>query len=302
MLGDAYVAVHGGAGAHDPKYEAQVKQALKLACNMGIRCIHEGSSTVREQPDTRHESKHLEMVEQAISILEDDPHLNAGYGSNLTVDGTVECDAAVMDGRSSDFGSVGAVSGIKNPIKLARSILDYSGKPDPLGRIPPMTLTSEGARSFAYNRIETVSSGSLISPRAREEWKKWKDRLESSVKHGKRPDSMQDTVGAVAYHHAHGMAAGVSRYSGGILLKYPGRIGEAGVFGAGCWAQRFVKPVIEIACSVSGAGEYIVRTMLARVVGESINACISRGLDVDPHEILRCVLVEKFWGELWLRV
>jgi len=78
MWGDAYVAVHGGAGAHDSKYEAQIKQALRLACDAGIRCIQNDSSIPREQADARRENKHLEMVEQAISILEDDPHLNAG--------------------------------------------------------------------------------------------------------------------------------------------------------------------------------------------------------------------------------
>jgi taspase (threonine aspartase 1) len=77
-------------------------------------------------------------------------------------------------------------------------------------------LTSEGARSFAVtqsNQIQTVPSESLVSPRAREEWKKWKDRLEGSVQHETMPESMKDTVGAVVYHHADGMAAGVSRSS-----------------------------------------------------------------------------------------
>ena len=81
-------------------------------------------------------------------------------------------------------------------------------------------LSSEGARSFAQsNRIQTVPSGSLVSPRAREEWKKWKDRLERFVQLGTTPDTIQDTVGAVAYHHVDGMAAGVSRSSERLQLK-----------------------------------------------------------------------------------
>ena len=84
--------------------------------------------------------------------------------------------------------------------------------------IKTRTLSSEGARSFAItqsNRIQTVPPSSLVSPRAQEEWKKWKNRLESSVQHrdGAIPDGMQDTVGAVAYSHADGIAAGVSRSS-----------------------------------------------------------------------------------------
>ena len=77
-------------------------------------------------------------------------------------------------------------------------------------------LSSEGARSFAIaqsNLIPTVSSASLVSPRAQEEWKKWKGRLESSVQRGRMPGGIQDTVGAVAYNHADGIAAGVSRSS-----------------------------------------------------------------------------------------
>jgi taspase (threonine aspartase 1) len=162
-----------------------------------------------------------------------------------------------MDGRSNDFGSVGAVPGnaisvpsiisclpdfstsivgVQNPIRIARSILDYSRKLDPIGRIPPLyvhlpfalvswlirlslffcsrTLTSDGARSFALTHVErtqTIPSESLVSPRALEEWKKWKDRLQDAAQDGPTSSYMQDTVGAVAHHHMDGMAAGVSR-------------------------------------------------------------------------------------------
>jgi len=82
------------------------------------------------------------MVEQAITVLENDGHLNAGYGSNLTMEGTVECDASIIceHGPAALFGSAGAVSGVKNPIKLARAILDYSRIPDMLGRVPPLCV------------------------------------------------------------------------------------------------------------------------------------------------------------------
>lgn len=121
-----YVAVHGGAGYHGVVSEQSVKSALKRACARALR----GSPL--------DDSSALSIVEQAIAILEDDECLNAGYGSNLTIDGTVECDAAIMDGLSGDFASVGAVPGLKNPIKLASVLLRHSREPDSLGRIRPM--------------------------------------------------------------------------------------------------------------------------------------------------------------------
>ncbi|KAG5648596.1 hypothetical protein DXG03_003207 [Asterophora parasitica] len=131
---DGYVVVHGGAGMHGHAREKEVKQALRLACKEALKGLHDPS------PDHGDSSKctPLNMVGNAIVVLEDDPHLNAGYGSNLSLIGTVECDAAIMDGASGYFGSVGAVSGIKNPIQLARVVLEYSRIPDPLGRIPPL--------------------------------------------------------------------------------------------------------------------------------------------------------------------
>ncbi|KAF9469911.1 nucleophile aminohydrolase [Collybia nuda] len=241
------------------------------------------------------------MVENAIASLEDDVNLNAGYGSNLTLNGMVECDAAIMEGISSDFGSVGAVSGIKNPIRLARSLLEYSRIPDTLGRIPPLLLVSEGALSFAAlhaPHVQTVPPERLISWRAEAEWKKWKDQIEyshptDSPGGGSGPGEMQDTVGAVSWHPEKGMAAGVS--SGGILLKYPGRVGEAAVFGAGCWVHQSTEAGMGIACSVSGVGEYITRAALARTIGENFASHMSEGIDFSPHDILHKVIMDNFW-------
>ncbi|KNZ72915.1 Threonine aspartase 1, partial [Termitomyces sp. J132] len=231
-----YIAVHGGAGIHSYTREKEIKHALRSACREGLK--NHGPSDSSNQISFN--STPLDVVSDAIAVLEDDPHLNAGYGSNLTLNGTVECDAAIMDGHST-FGSVGAVSGVKNPIRLARAILDYSKVPDSLGRIPPLTLVSEGAHSFAVsentrheqeqatNAIETVPPESMISPKAKDEWTKWKARLDhiSSDIDMSDPTSLtdiQDTVGAVAYRIGDTVAAGVS--SGGILLKHPGRLGE----------------------------------------------------------------------------
>lgn len=289
MSDNVYIAVHGGAGFHERKYGKEIKHALQRACNVALSNL-----------GSKHSSA-LTMVEDAISSLEDDEHLNAGYGSNLTLDGTVECDAAIMSGKSGCFGSVGAVAGVKNPIRLARAVLDHSSIPSPIGRIPPLTLVSEGARQFALSQPSSahlVSRESLVSPQAEERWRVWKCRFASSD-----PSSLsgnlndiQDTVGAVAWHESDGMAAGVS--SGGLLLKYPGRIGEAAVFGAGCWAQEAsdVEQGMEMACSISGTGEYIIRAMLARRLGEAFEKGAGNSDGDDPHEVLHGVLNDQFWN------
>ncbi|KAJ7680573.1 asparaginase [Mycena polygramma] len=295
MVPKTYIMVHGGAGVHSTSSESEVKQALRLACKHALNAVSETES-----------ASALSLVQNAIVSLEDSPLLNAGYGSNLTLNGTVECDAAIMDGRTGDFGSVGAVSGVKNPIHVARCILEHARTPDPLGRIPPLTLVSAGAHAFAesHSDIALVPPESLIAPRAQKQCAAWKARLDAQGPADASSDPtadgelhgnvFQDTVGAVAFVGESGeIASGVS--SGGILLKYAGRIGEAAVFGAGCWAQAPVAgEKIGIACSVSGAGEYIVRADLARTIGDALNKA-SGTEDVDVHGILQRVLTDDFW-------
>ncbi|KAJ7188012.1 asparaginase [Mycena filopes] len=304
----AYIIVHGGAGVHSKNSEAEVKKTLRLACAQALNDAAAATNTPA-----------LSLVEHAIMSMEDSPLLNAGYGSNLTLEGTVECDAAVMDGLTGDFGSVAAVSGVKNPIRLAHRILQHARVPDPLARIPPLTLVSAGALAFARNSnyisanidaIELVPPEALVAPRAERQWKIWKGRLDAGgarVGRGLRGaegeasdddeqadglGALQDTVGAIAFSAASGdLASGVS--SGGILLKHPGRVGEAAVFGSGCWARAARGGKMGVACSVSGAGEYIVRASLARTVCDAINDDPSD--DVDVHEILERVLTEDFW-------
>ncbi|KAK0485791.1 nucleophile aminohydrolase [Armillaria novae-zelandiae] len=214
-----YAVVHGGAGYHSESSESSVKRALRRACKRAY------SSTTA-----------IELVESAVSILEDDPCLNAGFGSNLTLQGTVECDASIMDGARKAFGSVGATAGIKNPIRLARAVLEHSQIPDPLGRIPPLTLVSPGANSFAEHHLDKryiVDPASLASQQAVENWKYWTTNLSQATQGLEVIDreclhDVQDTVGAIAWCGPSDIAAGVS--SGGLLLKHSGRIGEVRAF------------------------------------------------------------------------
>ncbi|KIK26970.1 hypothetical protein PISMIDRAFT_93714 [Pisolithus microcarpus 441] len=287
-----YVAVHAGAGHHNKTSERPVKEAMKRACTEALR--------VSSIPGT----DILSIVERAIVELENDENINAGTGSNLTLDGTVECDAAIMDGSTGEFGGGGApyVSfdtplGVKNPIKLAKAILCHSRKFDGLGRIPPLMLVSSGARSFAMqNGLEMVDPESMISKRAKEDWQKWMERY-NDLREGMIPESkalldaaIQDTVGAVAWDDCGNVAAGVS--SGGLLLKNSGRVGEAAIFGAGCWAQQPSNGKTGVACSVSGTGEHIIRVGMARAIGDALHFSENQeGTDV--HDLLLSLLTER---------
>ncbi|KAL4080345.1 nucleophile aminohydrolase [Scleroderma yunnanense] len=289
-----YVAVHAGAGNHGRTSEHSVKLVMKRACMEALRLASPAGVDV------------LSIVERAIVELEDDHDLNAGSGSNLTLDGAVECDAAIMDGRTGDFGSVGAVSGVKNPIKLASAILDQSRKPDRLGRIRPLTLVSSGAHSFAIKkRLETVPPESMISSRASMDWCKWVERhnkageAETPELEAIPEDVPQDTIGAVAWDNCGNVAAGVS--SGGLLLKDSGRVGQAAIFGTGCWAQQSSDGQAGMACSISGSGEHIIRAGLARAIGDALQVAKNPGgaeeADVDVHDVLITTLTEQFCRE-----
>ncbi|KAF7361685.1 hypothetical protein MVEN_00512000 [Mycena venus] len=220
------------APEHSKDSEAKVKKVLRLACTQAL------ASSTRAESSGSGSISALDLVDHAIASLEDSPLLNAGCGSNLTLAGTVECDAAIMDGNSADFGSVGAVSGIKNPIRLARLILEHARVPDPLGRIPPLTLVSSGAAEFTQFRNATdlfVPPESLVTPRASKTFPAVEDEDENGDGNDMEMQdlhALQDTVGAVALSITsnstsgsdYSIASGVS--SGGILLKHPGRIGE----------------------------------------------------------------------------
>jgi len=209
------------------------------------------------------ESPSLDAVQNALAALEEDECLNAGYGSNLTLDGHVECDAALMTSTRA-FGSVGAVSGIRHPSAAARAILDTARTSSALGRVPALTLVGAGAQAFAREAGVPVleDPNALVSVRARAEWAAWRARL-ADVEHA---PVAKDTVGAVTLTRNGRAAAGVS--SGGILLKHSGRIGSAATYGAGCWATS--PPAVAV--SVSGTGEHVMRAALARALGEAVQA------------------------------
>ncbi|KAK2766896.1 hypothetical protein FQN54_006210 [Arachnomyces sp. PD_36] len=146
---------------------------LAMTAKLGMAMLKNGGSAV-------------DAVEIAIKTLEDKEITNSGYGSNLTIAGTVECDATIVDhyGRS---GAVGAVSQIKNPISLARIILDSSTRPLTLQRVPPNLLVGAGATDFAYEQgMPVLPHDFLVSAAARERWARWKNDLDLSKQHAQQ--------------------------------------------------------------------------------------------------------------------
>ncbi|KAH8899693.1 N-terminal nucleophile aminohydrolase [Thozetella sp. PMI_491] len=154
------IFIHAGAGYHSLANEKMHLEACSEAARVGMRFLKGGASAT-------------EAVEAALRCLEDKEITNAGFGSNLNMDGVVECDATIVDhlGRS---GACGAVAGIKNPISLAKLILDTSTQPLSLRRVPPNILVGTGARLFAEeHHMLTVSNDQLVSRGANDRYKRW---------------------------------------------------------------------------------------------------------------------------------
>ncbi|KFY43650.1 hypothetical protein V495_03864 [Pseudogymnoascus sp. VKM F-4514 (FW-929)] len=160
----AAIFVHAGAGYHSTTNEQIHLSACADACMVAMRFLRGGGTAV-------------DAVEAAIKVLEDKEITNAGYGSNLTIEGIVECDATIVDhlGRS---GACGAVAKIRNPIHLARIILEESSRPLSLRRVPPNLLIADGAAEFGFEHgMDIVHHDALVSKNARERFIRWREDL-----------------------------------------------------------------------------------------------------------------------------
>jgi beta-aspartyl-peptidase (threonine type) len=179
----------------------------------------------------------------AASMLEDDPTFNAGTGATLTSSGDVELDASLMDGASLAAGAVACVKDVKNPVLLARAVLERSGH---------VLLVGRGASGFARESgIEAYPNERLVTPEQRA-------RFEDA--RGEKPVAVGGgTIGAVARDARGHVAAATS--TGGTFLKRPGRVGDSPIIGAGTYADDRLAAV-----SSTGHGEPIIRITLARLV------------------------------------
>eukprot|EP00731_Ephydatia_muelleri_P016851 Em0009g1275a len=272
-----FIAVHVGAGYHNRDDRKSLRILCEAACQQAMELLTNGHTC-------------SEAVARAITVFEDSHLTNAARGSNLTLTGTVECDASLMDGRGG-FGAVGATEGIAHPIEVALR-LKQSGErgPLPLGRIPPLLLVGQGARLWAGQQgLALCDPDLLITERAKEVYLDHKAKLDAVTQqqtsqstadiepieqHDCEPIAAAalDTVGAICLDSYGEVAAGVS--SGGISLKFPGRVGQAALYGCGCWADNSLAGDTRgVACSTSGVGEYIIKTLLARECCQCVQEC-----------------------------
>ncbi|KAI9324729.1 nucleophile aminohydrolase [Obelidium mucronatum] len=296
--------------------------ALADACRAGICMFTPDSASI---PSSSQSPASLAVI-AAIKSLEDNPSTNSGTGSNLTTQGTVECDASIMDGTTGAFGAVGALSGVKNPIcaagKVMQNVIDGGPVSAVLGRIKPIVMVAEGAREWlklncSQDEKESllVDSDSLVTPESTERWEHIAHYLQkqssSNLDLPVLENEFEDTVGAVAMDCCGNIVSGVS--SGGILFKYPGRIGEAASYGSGVWAQSVKLPEnhlhvavpseagsnsttkIGAGCSLTGTGEQIMQTVMARTIGLSLLTSASNDLfEVNTGKTLETAIQQSF--------
>jgi len=232
-VGPISLIVHGGAW--------DIPSELKTACKAGVeRALNRGWNVLE------HGGSALDACEQAIIELEDEPVFDAGVGAHLNRDGKIQLDAILMNGATLKSGGVVAVERLRNPIRVARRILDKSEH---------MLLAGYGAEQFALEHgIGFCDPKELFTER---EIAIWRSHSGNVVNLG--------TVGAVALD-AHGnVASGTS--TGGTLYKYPGRVGDSALVGCGCYADNLAGGV-----STTGHGESIMKVVLAKTVIDGIAA------------------------------
>jgi beta-aspartyl-peptidase (threonine type) len=253
------IIVHGGATKIASEDGPAYKNGCLNAARAGWKVLSSGGSA-------------LDAAETAIRVLEDDATFNAGYGSELNETGEVEMDAALMDGATLDIGAVGALQGVRNPVAVARLVMQGEAA----------FLVGSGARRFAEAQgIKLCQPSEMISPK---QHKKWLHKQEGKG---------HDTVGCVALDKNGNLAAGTS--TGGTNQNAPGRIGDSPLVGCGFYADNQSG-----ACALTGDGEKILRVVLAKSTldllrEEEPDAAIQRALQMMVSRIggeAGCILID----------
>ncbi|MCC5869829.1 MAG: isoaspartyl peptidase/L-asparaginase [Gammaproteobacteria bacterium] len=253
---DWVIVVHGGAGAvtpgsYTPEDESGMRSDLGLAVDAAVRILSEGGSS-------------LDAVSEAVRLLEDSPHFNAGRGAVFTAEGENELDASIMLGRSGAAGAVAGVQGVRNPILAARAVMERS---------PHVMLSGEGAEAFAR------AQGLEFMPLEWFHTERRRRALEAAQQQAALGNvaPVRGTVGAVALDMRGELAAATS--TGGMTNKRWGRIGDSPIIGAGTWADA--------GCAVSstGWGEYYIRAVAAYDICARLNY-LGEPLDVAARQVV----------------
>jgi beta-aspartyl-peptidase (threonine type) len=238
------IVVHGGAGSWQPERSQDGLRGVKEAAKTGFDILKNGGSAV-------------DSVVEAVAVMEDKGAFNAGYGSSLTIEKKVEMEASIMDGRTLEAGATALLHDIRNPIRLAKIVMEKTDH---------VFVVGDGAEKLAelyhFERRNPVTELRLRYYEAQKKQllarKSELPKLYDLVKHHPELFSL-DTVGAVAIDKDGSVAAATS--TGGFPLKLPGRIGDSPLIGCGTYADN-----LSGACSATGVGEIAIRLVLAKTV------------------------------------
>jgi beta-aspartyl-peptidase (threonine type) len=253
------IVVHGGAGSLGPDDpatsgapDARRREGVLAAAAAGWVVLRAGGHA-------------LDAVEAAVRVLEDDPTFNAATGACLAADGEVELDASIMDGATLGCGAVAVVKDVRNPVSLARAVMERS---------PHVLLAGAGASAFAREvGIPAHANALLVTPRQRARWEAARAGAAAS---------RAGTVGAVARDQRGHLAAATS--TGGMAMKRPGRIGDTPLIGCGTYADDRLAAV-----SCTGHGERVIQLTLARHAAD----LVASGLDAMAAARAAVRLVEE---------
>ncbi len=242
------IIIHGGAGTilkknMTPEKEAAYKAKLEEAIRVGYEILQQGGSS-------------LNAITKTINVMEDSPLFNAGKGAVFTNEETNELDASIMDGKTLNAGASAGTTTVKNPIDLARAVMDNS---------PHVMLSGSGADRFAIEQgLEVVDPSYFFTERRFNSLQKIKETQKVELDHDDKQafydsdikDSKFGTVGCAALDKNGNLAAGTS--TGGMTNKRWGRIGDAPIIGSGTYANNAT-----CAVSSTGWGEYFIRAQVA---------------------------------------
>lgn len=233
------IALHGGAGtiersALSEDREREIRQALEAALQAGYQSLKDGGSSV-------------DAVTLAVIALEDAPYFNAGRGAVFNAEGVNELDAAIMDGTGHRAGAIAGVHRVRNPILLARAVMEHS---------PHVLMIGAGAERYATEQqLELVDPSYFYTEERWQQLQQAKRNDAATKQASLPPSSYYGTVGAVAIDRQGRLAAATS--TGGMTNKRFGRVGDAPLIGAGTYADA------RCAVSATGHGEYFIREVVA---------------------------------------
>lgn len=268
------IVVHGGAGAWSPQRRKPGLEGVKEAAQRGFEIL-KASGTA------------LDAVEEAVTCMEDNEVFNAGLGSTLSIDRRIEMEASIMDGETLNAGAVGLLKDIRNPVRLARVVMEKTDH---------VFLVADGAEKLA--QIAKMERRTPLTKLKLQYWREMKEKMKKGeLKYLPRLNRLvktypnlfePETVGAVALDKRNDVAAATS--TGGFSLKLPGRIGDSPLIGCGTYADKEAG-----GCSATGIGEIAIRLVLAKNVcdrmhkGESAQEAVENSIQLVNRRIKNAV-------------